>query len=346
MKKVMIGLIILAVAVSGGIFAINKYNEGLMQEYTSMEKTTKVNKGDLNVKIFGSGNVEIKDEDGANLNELKIKVEVDELDINKIEIGQSVEVKVYAFPNEVFNGKVVSIAKKGEAINGVTTYSVEVSLPSLVSEVGKINDSGVGLRQGPAAEYMTIRILENGEDIKIISKKGKWYEVALSEGTIGWVYADYITEGTIDKQDVEAITLNDSISIRKGPSIDYGVITKLSKDNKVKIIDKDGNWYKVKLNNEQEGWLGGNDIAIQKIKAGMSATTSILVEEKKDTLYLPVECVKKTDEGYVVMLKGGNEYKQIKTGIITDEYIEIVEGLSVGDEVIILEDSNDSTIVD
>lgn len=342
MKKVMIGLIITAVVVGGGIFAINKYNEGLAQEYSLLEKTIEVNKGNLTINVVGSGNIELKDSEGTNSNELKIKIEVDELDINKIAIGQRAEVKVNAFPGEVINGKVISIAEKGETVNGVTTYAVEISLPSIVNEVGKINAEGVGLRQGPAAEYMTIKVLDNGADVNILSKQGKWYEISLADGTTGWAYSDYITVGSIDKQDIEGTTLSEVVDVRKGPSTNYGIVTKISKDNTVKIIDKDNNWYKVRLSNDQEGWVQGNDINIQKLKAGMSATASILIEEKQDALYLPVECVSKTDDGYVVILKGSTEYKPVKTGIVTDEYIEIIEGLSAGDEVKVLQNNNDS----
>lgn len=340
MKKVMIGLIIAAVVAGGGIFAINKRNQSLAQEYLLMENTIKVNQGNLAINVINSGNIELKDSKGDNLNELKLKIEVDELDINKIAIGQSAEVKVNAFPGEVFNGKVISIAEKGETANGVTTYAVEVSLSSIVNEIGKINTEGVGLRQGPASEYMTIKILDNGADVNILSKQGKWYEISLADGTTGWAYSDYITVGSIDKQDIEGTTVSEVVDVRKGPSTNYGITTKISKDSKVKIIDKDNNWYKVRLSNDEEGWVQGNDISIQKLKAGMSATASILIEEKKDALYIPVECVNKTDDGYVVILKGSTEYKPVKTGIVTDDYVEIIEGLSAEDEVKVLHYNN------
>lgn len=340
MKKIMIGILISVALVGGGIIAVNKYNESLAQQYESTEKTIEVMQGKLSVNVVGSGNIELKDSEGNNLNELKVKIEVDELDINKMKIGQNAQVKVSAFSDEVFNGKVVSIAEKGEVVNGVTTYGVEISLESLINKSGEINSDEVRLRQGPAVDYMVIRTLGNGEDFKILSKQDKWYEISLEDGTTGWVYSDYIKLGTINTQDVQATTVGDLIEVRKGASTNYGIITKLTKDNVVQIIDKDNNWYKIKLNDAQEGWVQESNLIFQKLKVGMTATVSILIDEKEDTLYLPVECVNKSDDGYVVMLKGSSEYKEVNTGIVTDDFIEIKNGISKGDEVKVLKQEN------
>ena len=55
-------------------------------------------------------------------------VAVDELDINTIELGQSVEVTLDAMPNETFTGQVTSISDYGSASGGITTYDVEVEV--------------------------------------------------------------------------------------------------------------------------------------------------------------------------------------------------------------------------
>ncbi|MDD5018281.1 MAG: HlyD family efflux transporter periplasmic adaptor subunit [Eubacteriales bacterium] len=55
-------------------------------------------------------------------------VSVDELDINSIEIGQSVEVTVDSLPDDVFTGEVVGISDYGTASGGITTYPVDISI--------------------------------------------------------------------------------------------------------------------------------------------------------------------------------------------------------------------------
>ena len=60
--------------------------------------------------------------------DLQATVSVDELDINSIQIGQSVSVTLDSLPNEVFTGEVSRISDLGTASGGITTYEVDVSV--------------------------------------------------------------------------------------------------------------------------------------------------------------------------------------------------------------------------
>lgn len=55
-------------------------------------------------------------------------VSVDELDINSVQIGQSVNVELDSLPSEVFEGAVIAISDKGVASGGITTYNVDISV--------------------------------------------------------------------------------------------------------------------------------------------------------------------------------------------------------------------------
>ncbi len=63
-----------------------------------------------------------------DLSYLTVTMNIDELDINKIEVGQSVTITADAVENEVFTGEVTKINLNGSTTNGVTTYPVEVRL--------------------------------------------------------------------------------------------------------------------------------------------------------------------------------------------------------------------------
>lgn len=86
----------------------------------------------------------------------------------------------------------------------------------------------------------------------------------------------------------------------------------------------------------------------KRIKPGMSANVEIIVSEKADTLLLPIEAVRKIDDLYMVNLKrteltespnavpsAADNMVPIKVGLVSASYVEILEGLSEGDEVII-----------
>lgn len=61
-------------------------------------------------------------------NSMKVKVQVDELDIAKIKQGQKAEIRFDAIKNKVFEGQVESIPQTGTTTNNVTKYDVVVSI--------------------------------------------------------------------------------------------------------------------------------------------------------------------------------------------------------------------------
>lgn len=88
-----------------------------------------------------------------------------------------------------------------------------------------------------------------------------------------------------------------------------------------------------------------------EMKPGMSANVEILVAEKKDTLILPIEAVRKSGDYYTVMKKmketnnsdedrhdeslNGQDLSPITLGLVSDSYVEVLKGLSEGDEVVV-----------
>lgn len=71
----------------------------------------------------------------ADMSKMKFSIEVDELDIWNIKLGQTVVITANALPGETFSGEITNIAGEGEKKDGgVTTYAVEIT----VSDPGKI----------------------------------------------------------------------------------------------------------------------------------------------------------------------------------------------------------------
>lgn len=65
----------------------------------------------------------------ADVSVMKFEMQIDELDITKIKLGQEVEVKIEALDNKIFEGKVSNINIIGNNIGGTTNYTIEVELP-------------------------------------------------------------------------------------------------------------------------------------------------------------------------------------------------------------------------
>lgn len=84
--------------------------------------------------ISRSGNTDTAMAVIYDLSSLTFEISIDELDIQKVEVGQAVEVTADAFEGETFTGKVTNVSLQSSYSNGVTNYPVTVTL----DEAGKL----------------------------------------------------------------------------------------------------------------------------------------------------------------------------------------------------------------
>lgn len=64
----------------------------------------------------------------TNYSDLETVIQVDELDIPKVQVGQSVTLKVNSFPDTTYTGKVTDVAKEGTVSNGVSSFNVTIHI--------------------------------------------------------------------------------------------------------------------------------------------------------------------------------------------------------------------------
>lgn len=69
-----------------------------------------------------------------DLSSMKLVLNIDELDVLKIEKGQKVEIEAAALPNETFEAVVENVSMQGNSESGVTTYPVTVR----ITKTGKL----------------------------------------------------------------------------------------------------------------------------------------------------------------------------------------------------------------
>lgn len=76
----------------------------------------------------------------------------------------------------------------------------------------------------------------------------------------------------------------------------------------------------------------------QTLKPGISAKAEIFIDERKDVLYVPIQCVFLDDgryHAYVSDATGAPATVEVEVGASNDTYIEITRGLSEGDRVLL-----------
>lgn len=79
---------------------------------------------------------------------------------------------------------------------------------------------------------------------------------------------------------------------------------------------------------------------LQFLRLGLNGTVSLILEQREDTLVVPIEAVSMRSDKSIVMVKDPSNPKnpierEVKLGIEGEDQIEVLEGLSLGDEVIL-----------
>ncbi|MAF20194.1 MAG: hypothetical protein CMI55_00770 [Parcubacteria group bacterium] len=82
------------------------------------------------------------------------------------------------------------------------------------------------------------------------------------------------------------------------------------------------------------------DAEDERIKSGMTVNLDIETDKKQDVLYLPYYVIKaKNGNQYIQVLENGQvKEKIIKTGLEGETSVEIIEGLSEGEQAVVLDD--------
>ncbi|MCH6269115.1 efflux RND transporter periplasmic adaptor subunit [Neobacillus citreus] len=136
----------------------------------------------------------------TNYKDLQTVVQVDELDITKIQVGQAVNIKVNALPDQTFTGKVSAVANEGTSSNGVSTFDVTVHFDQIDNlKVGMSTEVSILTASKKDALYVPLDAVHtaNGEKYVIVasnSSNGQSEQKTVKTGLANEDYVE-ITEG-------------------------------------------------------------------------------------------------------------------------------------------------------
>ena len=140
-------------------------------------------------------------------------------------------------------------------------------------------------------------------------------------------------------------------------SVEDKDLEKVKKDQDVEVTIKNENDtlnYQAKVIRVNENTNNKSTIDIEisnpdeKLKENMQANCKIIVEKAENVVALPVEAIQKNEQNEefvdVIQEDGTTKEVKIKTGISDDYYVEITQGLTVGERVQIVKSS--TTVVE
>jgi len=126
---------------------------------------------------------------------VKMTVDVDELDINDVRIGQSVDITLDAFAGESFDAAVTRISQIGTPVGSITTYEVEIMLAE--DSRFRMGMNGSAVIHCESAEDVLIVPLSavsedaQGEYVTVLDAQGaqtkRYIVTGLSDGTMAEV---------------------------------------------------------------------------------------------------------------------------------------------------------------
>ncbi|MGL4796509.1 MAG: SH3 domain-containing protein [Paraclostridium sp.] len=108
-----------------------------------------------------------------------------------------------------------------------------------------VNVDGLNLRKGPGTNYSIIKVLLKNTEVEVISESNGWSNIKYGE-LIGYVSTKYILEKNIGIETIKKVVNVDGLNLRKGPGINYEVITVLSRNTEVEVILESNGWSNVK----------------------------------------------------------------------------------------------------
>lgn len=169
---------------------------------------------------------------------------------------------------------------KLKEMSGPTRKPVEEK-PVLMK--GKVNANVLNIRSQPSTDSDVVGKLGKDDIVEIIGIETDWYEIHYNNAS-AYVFAKFIEE-MLKSGVINANLLN----IRSLPNKDSEVIGRLTKDNKVIIVDEIDGWYKIKYESAF-GYVFGQFVDLKD-----SSDERKFLARDPELMKVPIEPVKKLD---------------------------------------------------
>lgn len=147
----------------------------------------------------------------ADSESLHLKVEIDELDIDGVEVGQNATVVFDAFEDETYTGTVEKISGVGSNAGGVTTYTVTIALEGNARLKNAMSATAtITLDSKDSALLIPVDAIETSDGQKYVQvvDGGTLTQTAVTLGLINSEYAE-VTEG-LSSGDLVVVNSTDS----------------------------------------------------------------------------------------------------------------------------------------
>ena len=164
--------------------SLNDYNIDSQITGTVIEKNFKV--GDK-VEGMNSGSLAVI----YDMSYLKLEMAVDELDIGKVAVGQTVEITADAVEGQTYTGVVTKVSVAGTTTGGITTYPVTVRIDEADGLLPGMNvDAEIVLEQESGVLAVPSAAVNRGNTVLITADSPSAVNALDQEAPEGYVYVE------------------------------------------------------------------------------------------------------------------------------------------------------------
>ena len=154
-------------------------------------------------------------------------------------------------------------------------------------DVVQVAADNVNVRKNPSTDSAVIAKLNKTERYIMLDRFNDWFKIKLVNGECGWVNDEFakvvgmISRGVVDGVDMRSqSTINSlnepakpttkmaikgtDVNFRSNPDLDADIVARLEKDEVVTVLDRSGEWCRVKTSGGRTGYI--NKMFLTEIK--------------------------------------------------------------------------------
>ena len=177
------------------------------------------------------------------------------------------------------NGDNIEIlAKDGDwykiSFDNVNGAYVSSEFVNITEAQGQVNDNDVNVRSKASTSSDTVAKVNKGDTVTVTAQDGSWYQIRRGNGDTAYVSKSYVTGELLSEvptfsggeeiaSQTYAIVTGSSLRLRDSASTDGGIITTLSLDEVLDVLEVNGDWVKVKTDAGQTGYVSSEFVAVR-----------------------------------------------------------------------------------
>ncbi len=121
--------------------------------------------------------------------------------------------------------------------------------------LGEVNTESINLRSDSTVNSEIICKLHKADKLEVILELYGWYKVKLPKNAPVYIKKNLVAASGQNITIGTALVLKDNVNIRLRPSETAPIIGRANKDEQIKILEDNGDWYKIEPAANSFGWV-------------------------------------------------------------------------------------------